>query len=130
MRRAHEDPELLALVRRHVSAHRPTVNGLPPPKGYAVNPCQPQPGGCAVGRRQRTTDVVAEQALPNSSALRGWRKSSYSGPEGGSCVEVLDGHQAGVPVRDSKTPHAPALVFSTAGWSAFVAAVKVSAVRY
>ncbi|MFD5252029.1 DUF397 domain-containing protein [Streptomyces bobili] len=69
---------------------------------------------------------MTEQTIPNSSALAGWRKSSYSGPEGGSCVEVLDGHPAGLPVRDSKAPHGPALVFSAAGWSAFVVAVKTS----
>ncbi|MFF3497761.1 DUF397 domain-containing protein [Streptomyces sp. NPDC003247] len=72
---------------------------------------------------------MTEQTISNSSALQGWRKSSYSGPEGGSCVEVLDGHPAGVPVRDSKAPQGPALVFSTAGWSAFVETVKTSAVR-
>ncbi|WP_377270936.1 DUF397 domain-containing protein [Peterkaempfera sp. SMS 1(5)a] len=29
-----------------------------------------------------------------------------------------------VPVRDSKDPHGPALVFPVAAWAAFVAAVK------
>ncbi|MEK2475564.1 DUF397 domain-containing protein [Streptomyces noursei] len=29
-----------------------------------------------------------------------------------------------VPVRDSKVPHGPAVVFPEAGWSSFVAAVK------
>ncbi|SCF97755.1 DUF397 domain-containing protein [Streptomyces sp. Ncost-T10-10d] len=67
---------------------------------------------------------MTEHAIPNASALRGWRKSSHSNSEGGSCVEVLDGHPSGVPVRDSKAPHGPALVFPAAGWSAFVAAVK------
>ncbi|MFJ4618338.1 DUF397 domain-containing protein [Streptomyces sp. NPDC088812] len=66
---------------------------------------------------------MTEHTIPDSSALRGWRTSSYSGPEGGSCVEVLDGYRAGVPVRDSKSPAGPALVFSAAGWSAFVMAV-------
>lgn len=59
-----------------------------------------------------------------SDTLNGWRKSSYSGNEGGSCVEVLDGQPSGVPVRDSKTPHGPALLFPAAGWSAFVTAVR------
>ncbi|WP_432191236.1 DUF397 domain-containing protein [Streptomyces sp. bgisy027] len=56
--------------------------------------------------------------------MGGWRKSSYSGTEADSCLEVLDNHPSGVPVRDSKTPHGPALVFSAADWSAFVAAAK------
>ncbi|MFF0004104.1 DUF397 domain-containing protein [Streptomyces tibetensis] len=29
-----------------------------------------------------------------------------------------------VPVRDSKTAHGPALVFSRSGWAAFVSTVK------
>jgi hypothetical protein len=72
---------------------------------------------------------VTEQTIPMSSALKGWRRSSYSGPEAGSCVEVLDDHPAGVPVRDSKAPHGPALVFSAGSWSAFVVAVMTSDVR-
>ncbi|MER5357494.1 DUF397 domain-containing protein [Streptomyces sp. NPDC002785] len=67
---------------------------------------------------------MTDRIILDASTLSGWRKSSYSGSESGSCVEVLDGHPSGVPVRDSKTPHGPALVFPAAGWSAFVAAVK------
>ncbi|WP_229852754.1 DUF397 domain-containing protein [Streptomyces albospinus] len=53
-----------------------------------------------------------------------WRKSSYSNGTGGECVEVADGLPGIVPVRDSKDPQGPALVFSAAGWSSFVSAVK------
>ncbi|MER6528320.1 DUF397 domain-containing protein [Streptomyces sp. NPDC001508] len=53
-----------------------------------------------------------------------WRKSSYSNPDGGAYVEVSDDHTALVPVRDSKTPHGPVLLFPTDGWSTFVTAVK------
>ena len=53
-----------------------------------------------------------------------WRKSSYSNGSGGECVEVADNLPGIVPVRDSKDPQGPALVFSAAGWSAFVAAAK------
>ncbi|MCZ0988544.1 DUF397 domain-containing protein [Streptomyces diastatochromogenes] len=49
-----------------------------------------------------------------------WFKSSYSGGDGGDCLEVADGHPTLVPVRDSKTPHAPKLVFRAEAWSAFV----------
>ncbi|GAA2139779.1 hypothetical protein GCM10009802_49810 [Streptomyces synnematoformans] len=35
-----------------------------------------------------------------------------------------DNHPALVPVRDSKDPDGPALVFEAAAWSAFVTAVK------
>ncbi|MFD6886141.1 DUF397 domain-containing protein [Streptomyces sp. NPDC059957] len=67
---------------------------------------------------------MAEHTIPDASAWKGWRKSSHSNTEGGSCVEVLDSHPSGVPVRDSKTPHSPALVFPTTSWSSFVSAVK------
>ncbi|MEV6132374.1 DUF397 domain-containing protein [Streptomyces violaceusniger] len=49
-----------------------------------------------------------------------WRKSSYSNQEGGNCVEVADGIPGVVPVRDSKRPDGPALVFPAASWTAFV----------
>ncbi|MGW3656969.1 DUF397 domain-containing protein [Streptomyces sp. NPDC005151] len=49
-----------------------------------------------------------------------WRKSSYSGTNGGECVEVADGHPGAVPVRDSKNPTGPALVIGTDAWQAFV----------
>ncbi|MFH8471638.1 DUF397 domain-containing protein [Streptomyces sp. NPDC018000] len=67
---------------------------------------------------------MTDRVIPDTSTLSGWRKSSYSSSENDSCVEVLDGYPSGVPVRDSKVPHGPALVFPAAGWSAFVAAVK------
>ncbi|MEU0136995.1 DUF397 domain-containing protein [Streptomyces sp. NPDC006296] len=65
-----------------------------------------------------------ERAIPDGSVLHGWRRSTHSGPESGSCLEVLDGHPSGVPVRDSKSPQGPVLLIPAAGWSSFVAAVK------
>ncbi|MYT30962.1 MULTISPECIES: DUF397 domain-containing protein [unclassified Streptomyces] len=53
-----------------------------------------------------------------------WRKSSYSNGTGGECIEVADGLPGIVPVRDSKDPQGPALIFSAAGWSSFVSALK------
>ncbi|MFF4607657.1 DUF397 domain-containing protein [Streptomyces sp. NPDC001339] len=55
-----------------------------------------------------------------------WRKSSYSNSDGGQCIEVADNHPALVPVRDSKNPDGPALVFHAAAWGAFVTTVKRS----
>lgn len=53
-----------------------------------------------------------------------WRKSSYSdGTNPNSCIEVADGFDV-VPVRDSKDPQGPALVFPPAAWAAFLADVK------
>ena len=53
-----------------------------------------------------------------------WRKSSYSGQGGGNCLEVADGFPGAVPVRDSKVPQGPVLLYSTGAWSAFVATVR------
>jgi hypothetical protein len=53
-----------------------------------------------------------------------WRKSTYSGGQGGECVEVADGVPGVMPVRDSKDPEGPALVFGVDAWTAFVADVK------
>jgi hypothetical protein len=52
-----------------------------------------------------------------------WRKSTYSGGQGGNCVEVADGLPV-IPVRDSKDPEGPALTFNPAAWTAFITAVK------
>jgi hypothetical protein len=49
-----------------------------------------------------------------------WRKSSYSDGGASNCVEVADGHAGLVPVRDSKVPHGPVLVFGAASWTSFV----------
>ncbi|MFF5369352.1 DUF397 domain-containing protein [Streptomyces sp. NPDC013187] len=51
-----------------------------------------------------------------------WVKSSYSSPEGGNCVEwapseIVTGR---VPVRDSKIPEGPALIFPSEQWQRFV----------
>lgn len=61
--------------------------------------------------------------IHDAATLTGWRKSSYSGAQG-DCVEVIDGYSDGTPVRDSKAPHGPALVFPSAGWASFVSAIK------
>ncbi|NJQ01296.1 DUF397 domain-containing protein [Streptomyces zingiberis] len=53
-----------------------------------------------------------------------WRKSSYSNQDGGECIEVSDDFAPSVPVRDSKNPHGPVIVFPADGWSSFIAAVK------
>ncbi|GAB2887845.1 DUF397 domain-containing protein [Streptomyces mayteni] len=62
--------------------------------------------------------------IADASTIATWRKSSYSNDEGGTCVEVADGHPRVVPVRDSKNPAGPALVVPAAAWQAFVADVR------
>lgn len=56
-----------------------------------------------------------------------WRKSSYSNGGDANCVEVADGFPGCIPVRDSKTPDGPALVFTADGWASFIGAVKAEA---
>ncbi|MEU1530347.1 DUF397 domain-containing protein [Streptomyces fagopyri] len=53
-----------------------------------------------------------------------WRKSSHSNSDGGACLEVCDDFAAVVPVRDSKVPHGPVLVFPAGGWASFVSGIK------
>jgi hypothetical protein len=54
-----------------------------------------------------------------------WRKSSYSGGNGGDCVEVADNLPEVVAVRDSKDPTGPVLAFGSDEWRAFMAAIKI-----
>lgn len=55
-----------------------------------------------------------------------WRKSSYSGSNGGACVEVGAAGPA-VAVRDSNHPDGPQLAFALGTWQAFTDQVKASA---
>jgi hypothetical protein len=57
-----------------------------------------------------------------------WRKSSYSGGNGGGCIEV--GAPAGVDrvlVRDTKDRQGPVLAFSPLAWRQFAERVKAGA---
>ncbi|MGP2440446.1 DUF397 domain-containing protein [Streptomyces sp. JW3] len=48
-----------------------------------------------------------------------WFRSSYSGNEGGACLEIA-ATPAAVHVRDSKAPARAQLAFGTPEWSAFI----------
>ncbi|MFD6191113.1 DUF397 domain-containing protein [Streptomyces sp. NPDC060275] len=56
-----------------------------------------------------------------------WFKSSYSGTEGGDCVEIAAGTQA-VLVRDSKAVAGPVVRVSRAAWAGFVGAAPATLV--
>ncbi len=62
--------------------------------------------------------------MGNTIAGAIWRKSSYSGSNGGACVEVAGNLPGLVAVRDSKDPAGPALVFTPDHWQAFTTAIK------
>ncbi|MGI5470493.1 DUF397 domain-containing protein [Streptomyces sp. CA-132043] len=49
-----------------------------------------------------------------------WRKSSYSGTSAGNCLEAEVNCAGRVPVRDSKDPHGPVLIFGDAAWESFI----------
>lgn len=53
-----------------------------------------------------------------------WRKSSYSGSNGGECIEVSSSFVGVVPVRDSKDPEGPTLVFDSVAWRCFIEGVR------
>ena len=49
-----------------------------------------------------------------------WRKASYSGGNGGGCVEVTSMGITLVAVRDSKEPDGPKLTFTSPAWRSFI----------
>ncbi len=55
-----------------------------------------------------------------------WRKSSYSGNGGGTCVEVGEARR-GVLVRDTTDPTGPVLGFTPDAWRRFADQVKTGA---
>lgn len=52
-----------------------------------------------------------------------WRSSSYSGDNGGNCMEVAAAAPA-IAVRDSKDPDGPVIAFAARAWAAFIEQVK------
>lgn len=52
-----------------------------------------------------------------------WRKSTRSGPNGGQCVEVAN-FPAAVAIRDSKNPDGPKLIVTAPAWSTFLTTLK------
>jgi hypothetical protein len=56
-----------------------------------------------------------------------WRKSSYSGGNGGNCVEVARTLPAAIAVRDSKDPDGPKLIFTPTDWAAFTESIRTGA---
>ncbi len=53
-----------------------------------------------------------------------WVKSTYSGSEGGSCVELAAVPDDGIAVRDSKNPTGPVLRFTTEEWASFMDRIR------
>ena len=53
-----------------------------------------------------------------------WYKSSYSGGNGGQCVEVARNLPGVVVVRDSKARQEGTLIFSRTAWAGFVSSLR------
>ncbi|WP_328318032.1 DUF397 domain-containing protein [Streptomyces sp. NBC_00388] len=53
-----------------------------------------------------------------------WHKSSYSDGGQTNCVEIADNIPDLIPVRDSKVPAGPALLFPGPAWGCFIEAVR------
>ncbi|QKW08367.1 DUF397 domain-containing protein [Streptomyces sp. NA04227] len=53
-----------------------------------------------------------------------WRKSTHSGSEGGACLEISPCPTA-IHIRDSKTPEGPILTLGRDAWSAFTSYAQV-----
>ncbi|WP_030057950.1 MULTISPECIES: DUF397 domain-containing protein [Streptomyces] len=64
-------------------------------------------------------------SIPEGAAVADlvWRKSSFSGAQS-NCVEMAVGVIGVVPVRDSKDPDGPVLIFPADAWASFVTGVK------
>ncbi|MFI1869809.1 DUF397 domain-containing protein [Streptomyces jumonjinensis] len=58
----------------------------------------------------------------SNDAVTVWIKSSYSGPDGGQCIEVAPAYAPSgvVPVRDSKVSDGPVLMLSPAAFTGLV----------
>lgn len=49
-----------------------------------------------------------------------WRKSTYSGDQGGECLEIAETPHTTLAVRDSKNPAGPHLTFAPAAFTTFI----------
>ncbi|MGW3941513.1 DUF397 domain-containing protein [Streptomyces phaeochromogenes] len=69
-------------------------------------------------------EACVEVAYDFIGAAR-WRKSTYSDDNGGECLEVADGVPGVVPVRDSKVVDGPVLLVGATAWTHFIGTVTV-----
>jgi hypothetical protein len=54
-----------------------------------------------------------------------WRTSSFSGDDGGNCVEIASLCGGCRAVRDTKNPGGPVVVFTPAEWTLFLDHLKI-----
>jgi Domain of unknown function (DUF397) len=58
-----------------------------------------------------------------------WRKSTYSGNNGGNCVEIARNLPGVVAIRDSKDREGPALVVGPRAFAALIAGIRAGEFR-
>ncbi|KPI08885.1 protein of unknown function DUF397 [Actinobacteria bacterium OK074] len=66
-------------------------------------------------------------STPDPRTITQWVKSTYSGGEGGNCIEWAPEYASAhgvVPLRDSKNPGGPTLTLSPAGFAGLVALAR------
>src|SRR5580692_6700601 len=84
---------------------------------------------CALDVPSVTTATEEAKSMPTSNGMPAdqlqvaWRKSRWSNPSG-NCIEVAALPDGDVAVRNSRHPSGPALVYTRAEISAFLAGVK------
>ncbi|MFI5745089.1 DUF397 domain-containing protein [Streptomyces sp. NPDC051644] len=81
--------------------------------------------GCPAGSR----DPCRVQPCGDCGSRGGWApvagaRAGRRGGDSGDCLEVKDTCTACVPVRESKNPHGPAVVFAATARTPFVTAAK------
>lgn len=64
--------------------------------------------------------ISPEYHLPSAK----WHRSTHSDGSGGNCLEVVLSSTPHIPVRDSKNPLGPKLVFRAESWSLFIEELK------
>lgn len=67
--------------------------------------------------------------VTSPTAYATWRKSTYSSGSQEACLGVNDAAchaHAHVPVRDSKNPQGPAIVFGAHAWTAFITSTRTT----
>jgi hypothetical protein len=65
---------------------------------------------------------------PTTPPAAAWRKSSYSNPSGGNCLETAT-RPNGITLRDSKNPTTGSLTFSEPAWTNFIHNINNGAVH-
>ena len=80
---------------------------------------------CSPTARVLAGDLTAVgRVTPPGTGVGLWRKATYSGSNGGGCVEVTGTPDAAIAISDSKDPDGPRLAFTAADWRAFLCQVK------